>query len=231
MASTSLSAYSKNSTAPASGGPQNALAAGGVPPTNAPPVPLVSRFVVRFADTPPKYLNAYLDAEGLRLTDDLRDAKLFSNFTVARSAATLFHGDVKRVICTIDGRDVRAAIIESVFTDVLEGGEPEEKPTSATVVRGGGEETPRTFLAVRLPDEPPIEGRKLLFDFLSDFLGVPVFGVQPGFKHLSDVYLFQGPHGTTMSVPTNVMLLDRDVALSIIREKLAQKIKAFGGHR
>ena len=227
MASPSLSAIPSKSTATASGGLQNAQSAGGVPPTNTPPVPLVSRFVVRFPDTPPKYLNAYLDAEGLRLTDDLRDAKLFPNFTVARSAATLFHGDVKRVICTIDGRDVRAAIIESVFTDVLEGGEPEEKPTSATVIRGGGEETPRTFSAIDL-FEKTSDGKTLLFNFLSGYLGVSVFGVQPGYKHLPDVYLFTGPHGTTMSVPTSVMLLDRDAALSIVREKISQKLKAFG---
>jgi len=43
MASVSLSAYPRKSTAAASGGPQNTLAAGGVSPLDAPPVPLVSK--------------------------------------------------------------------------------------------------------------------------------------------------------------------------------------------
>lgn len=42
MASTSLQPIPPKSTAPASGGPQNAPA-GGVSPTDAPPVPLVSK--------------------------------------------------------------------------------------------------------------------------------------------------------------------------------------------
>jgi hypothetical protein len=191
--------------------------------------PLVSRFVIRFSH-PRGYLHSYLDAEGILTTPDLRDAKLFPDFTVARRVANLFHGEPVRVICTLDGRDVRAALINAVFETVLEGGTSEEKQTTS---RGAdsGEEAPRTFFAVRLPEQPAIDGRTLFFNFLSDYLGVSVFGIQPGFKHLSDVYLFQGPHGTTMSVPTSVMLLDRDSALAIVREKIAQKIKAFGGRQ
>lgn len=229
MASVSLSAIPPKSTATASGGPQYTLAAGGVSQPGAPPVPLVSRFVVRFA--PRDYLRAYLDSEGICLTADIRDAKLFKTFTIARRIATLFHGEAARVICTIDGRDVRVALIETIFETVLEGGETDKKPTNVTGVRGvdSGEDAPRTFFAVRAPDQPTLDGRTLLFNFLSDYLGVSVFGIQPGFKHLPDTYLFKGPFGSTAAVPTSIMLLDRDAALAIVREKINQKLKAFEG--
>jgi hypothetical protein len=231
MASFSLSAYPQNSTATASGGPQNTPTAGGVSPTDAPPVPLVSRFVVRFSH-PRSYLHSYLDAEGILATPDIREAKLFPNFTIARRIANLFYGEPARVICTLDGRDIRAALIETIFTTVLEGGatEGEQTTTSVGKVRGAsGEEAPRAaFVATDLFARPASDGRKLLFNFLSDFLNVPVFGIQPGFKQHPDCYLFQGPHGSTLAVPTSVMLLDRESALAIVQKKIAEKIKAFG---
>lgn len=80
-----------------------------------------------------------------------------------------------------------------------------------------------------LPRTPiPSDGKKLFFEFLSRYLGVTVFGIQPGWANRHpDCYLFVGPYDTTMTVPTSVMLLDQDVARRVIEEKVSAKRKAF----
>lgn len=74
---------------------------------------------------------------------------------------------------------------------------------------------------------PPSDAKKLFFEFLSRYLGVIVFAIQPGFKNSPDTYLFRGPHGTSMNVPTSIMLLDQTTALQLIQERIVQKKKAF----
>jgi len=87
---------------------------------------------------------------------------------------------------------------------------------------------PRTVDRCPLPSSTvPGDAKNLLLDFLSSYLGVNIFGVQAGFKNHPDCYLFEGPLGTTMAVPTNVMLLDQTSALAIIEEKISIKRKAF----
>jgi len=71
------------------------------------------------------------------------------------------------------------------------------------------------------------EGKKLFFEFVSLYLGVDIFSVQPGYKNIPDQYLFRGPQNTTMAIGVDVMLLDRESALALIREKVAEKEKAF----
>jgi hypothetical protein len=108
----------------------------------------------------------------------------------AKRTAELF--EVERVLCDSHGREFRTAVLSIA----------EQKP---------------------LPPVRPVanEAREIFLEFVGKYLGgVKIIGVQPGFKHLPDSYLFNCPKGSTLSVPTNVMLLDRPAALAIVAEKL-----------
>jgi hypothetical protein len=76
---------------------------------------------------------------------------------------------------------------------------------------------------------PPSRSKELFLEFVSNFLGVRVFAIQPGYppKH-PDTYLFEGPHGTTMNVDVAVMLMERSAAVAFIQQRVADKKKAFG---
>jgi hypothetical protein len=81
-------------------------------------------------------------------------------------------------------------------------------------------------------DSPlPSEGKKLFLEFISTYLGIPCFGIQAGAGKIPDSYLLVGPHGSTLAISTNVMLLPREDALAILKVKIQEKEKAFGDHR
>lgn len=82
--------------------------------------------------------------------------------------------------------------------------------------------------ASAFPQTPIVsDAKKLFLEFVSRYLGVKVFGIQAGFKNTPDTYLFEGPFGTSMHVPTSVMLLDQASAIAVIKEKLFAKREAF----
>lgn len=74
---------------------------------------------------------------------------------------------------------------------------------------------------------PSSDGKKLLLDFLSKYLGVKVTGVQGGFGYAPDCFLFEGPYGTTLAIPVSITLEDQATARAVIQEKLLIKQKAF----
>jgi hypothetical protein len=81
------------------------------------------------------------------------------------------------------------------------------------------------------PPPSTAEGKKLFLEFISTYLGVKVFGIQPGYKHIPDSYLFVGPYRSTMTVPVSLMLGPREDALAFVHSKIAEKEKAFEANR
>lgn len=74
---------------------------------------------------------------------------------------------------------------------------------------------------LQINDDQP-SGRKLFFNFASEFLGVRVFAIQNGFGIVEDQLLFQDAIGSTRAVPHTILLLEQDAAQEIIRKKLAR---------
>src|SRR5260370_548893 len=182
-----------------------------------------SRFVIRLANTPTTYLHRYDDA-GSWPTIRLDQAKLFTSFDTARSIATLLHGDVRRVV--VIGREILLALTDRRCATNGDNKNLASEPKQiASAERVEGEEVPPSLI----PRSPiPSDAKQLFLQFVSRYLGVSVFAIQAGYKNTPDTYLFQGPHGTSMNVPTSVMLLDQASALAIIKHKLSEKQKAFG---
>jgi hypothetical protein len=79
---------------------------------------------------------------------------------------------------------------------------------------------------VRHQSVPPA-AKQLFEDFLEQFLEIEFIGFQSGFGLRDDLILFYGPHGSSLSVPTKVMLLNRDEAVEQIRQKVLASEKAF----
>jgi hypothetical protein len=69
--------------------------------------------------------------------------------------------------------------------------------------------------------------RQLFVEFLQDHLGIEFVGFQRAFGHGSDLILFRGPLGSTLSVPTDTMHEPREKAQEIVRAKIAASEVAF----
>jgi hypothetical protein len=63
--------------------------------------------------------------------------------------------------------------------------------------------------------------------FVEDFLQVRFSGIQPGFESIPDQILFASPSGSTLAVPFDVLLLDREFARTIIQNKIKASQAAF----
>jgi len=180
-----------------------------------------SRFIVRLLNG--RHLQVYLCAytsNGIQRTFDIIRAKLFVDFGIASRIAALFSGEIVRVLT--DGKDVRLALLEPSL--VPQGRQTEEKKKDVEVLGAKGLPT------IEDSGSPILyaKAKNLFFEFLSTYLGVEVFGIQPGFQ-CPDLYLFRGPFQTTLAVSTDILLLERPAALALIKEKITQKEKAFQG--
>jgi len=191
------------------------------------------------------YLADYSDS-GI-LFGDFAYAKLFSSLETARNLSNVFSCELVRVFICPDGT-AKLALQNCAVNPLIErrradiGASNNQAPDTKAGARavesnpalnedGAGAagavaiDNPPSFL----PRTPiPSDAKQLFLQFVSRYLGVTVFAIQAGYKNTPDTYLFQGPHGTSMNIPTSVMLLDQASALAIIKEKLSEKQKAFG---
>ncbi len=196
--------------------------AGTLTPLSVPALSCLSRFVVRFPNNA-AYLHAYHDSSGCYLTCDLQNARLFADFPAAKRAANLFSGEVRRVLTDPHRRNVRLALLERNTTLEVASSAVLAGDTGATGAGAGisQKETPAPFIhGSRIPRS---EGEALLIDFICQFLDIPQFvGVQSSFGHGPDLLLFSPKKGpsTTLAVPVSVLLLPREEALHIVREKI-----------
>jgi hypothetical protein len=87
----------------------------------------------------------------------------------------------------------------------------------------GGANERRTFV----PSSPK-SARTIFIQFLQEFLCIDFRGFQSGFGKHPDLILFAAPSGSTLAVPTSVMLEPREQALEIIQEKIAANELRFG---
>ena len=72
------------------------------------------------------------------------------------------------------------------------------------------------------------EGKRLLFDFIREFLGVEIIGFQQGFAHVPDQIIFRSPvNGSTLAVPCSVMLLSHGQAVETVQAKIKTNEQAF----
>lgn len=77
------------------------------------------------------------------------------------------------------------------------------------------------------------DGERLLAHFIEDFLSEPpnvisFLGFQSGFKVRPDLLLFRVEDiGSTLALPTSILLEPREIALQIIEKKLAESRHAF----
>jgi hypothetical protein len=77
--------------------------------------------------------------------------------------------------------------------------------------------------------DSPLPSR-LFIAIVEEFLGgIHVIGYQNGFGVIKDQILFQGEHGSTLAVPLDTLLEPRDIALEIIRSKVASSHRQFVG--
>jgi hypothetical protein len=159
--------------------------------------------------------------QGTLLTSHLRKAKLFPSYSVALQVSDLLGGIVQKVIPQEDGMLVWASDNHAPV--------PKQDGAGATkkeLANHNGDATAPS----PLPHTPiASDAKKLFFEFLSRYLGVEIYAIQPGYGIVGDSYLFKGPHGTSMCVPTSVMLLHQPAALAVIQEKISAKRKEFEG--
>jgi len=87
--------------------------------------------------------------------------------------------------------------------------------------------TPVRFSSDSPPTQTAQDGKRLLFHFIEEFLQLELVGLQSGFGIRPDSLLFVGPHGSTLAVPVDTLLEPRQVALEIIRSKVASSNKQF----
>ena len=81
------------------------------------------------------------------------------------------------------------------------------------------------LVAAKYYDTP---AKRLLFDFIREFLGVDVIGFQAGFGKVETQILFNEPvYRTTLAIPTAVMLEPMERARQIVQERIREKHKAF----
>ncbi len=71
------------------------------------------------------------------------------------------------------------------------------------------------------------QSKQLVIQFIQDFLQIQFDGLQSGFGFMKDQILFRSPRGSTLSIPTDTMLLPCEVAREIVRRKIADNEKAF----
>jgi hypothetical protein len=74
---------------------------------------------------------------------------------------------------------------------------------------------------------PESKEKKILFEFISSFLGVKVLGIQSGFSKVPDQLLFNTEHGSTLCVPVGVLLLPEKDARQYVQGKIAASQRAF----
>ena len=79
----------------------------------------------------------------------------------------------------------------------------------------------------RCPLPASQDGKRLLFHFIEEFLTVKMYGLQSGFGVCPDSLLFVGPHGSTLSVPVDILLEPREIALQFVQEKIRKSAEAF----
>jgi len=71
-------------------------------------------------------------------------------------------------------------------------------------------------------------GQILLFNFISDFLGVPIVGFQPGHAQVEDQILWIDEQcRSTLCVPTSIMLESMETAREIIQARVTEKRRSF----
>jgi hypothetical protein len=78
---------------------------------------------------------------------------------------------------------------------------------------------------------PESKEKKILFEFISSFLGVKVLGIQSGFSKIPDQLLFNAEHGSTLCVSVGILLLPETEARQVISEKVAASRRAFDAVR
>ena len=72
------------------------------------------------------------------------------------------------------------------------------------------------------------DGKRLLFDFMREFLGVEIIGFQQGYKQTPDQILFRSPRtGSTLCIPCSTMLLNHEQAAEVISAKIKINEQAF----
>jgi hypothetical protein len=77
------------------------------------------------------------------------------------------------------------------------------------------------------------DGRRLLSEFVEQFLSdtepISFLGFQSGFQTHPDLILFRAEEqGSTLSLPASILLEPREIAVEIVRRKIADSRRAFG---
>jgi hypothetical protein len=77
------------------------------------------------------------------------------------------------------------------------------------------------------------EAKRLLFDFIGRYLGsIEIVGMQCGFGLTKDHIIFNHPSNrSSLTVPTDIMLLPEERARQIVRDKIDASTKAFAAAR